>query len=144
MSTDAFDEMFAGRGPKPFTDRVGRADDFATNRPTDGSYRPYGFLPASGISQVCEVSYWMDHADVAEGIAFQYRFLMSVRYTGHDELRLMLPDCVVVIEGHKLNDLRERLGRQQVTFIQEYSPRIWPTPPANDAPVVLKVRVVKG
>ena len=51
---------------------------------------------------------------------------MQVGYVGEEQLKLFLPDCIVVIEGQHLRDLRKKLARHQCTFIQQYSPCIWP------------------
>ncbi|ATQ43123.1 hypothetical protein [Caulobacter mirabilis] len=143
--TDDFDAMFGGRPRPTFADRVGREQP-ATPPPMEsavgaGPYKPYGFLP-SGVGEACDVQRWLDGTEVAEGIEFQYRFLMQIGYVGEEQIKLFLPDCIVVIEGRQLRDLRKRLARRQVTFIAQYNPRVWPTPPAGE-PIVMSIELMR-
>ena len=152
MSDNNFDDVFGRpQAPRPsFTDRLkGQApppqepkpepvaDDFES-----GFYKPYGFLPAGNIGEVCDVRRWIDKTDIAEGIEFQYRFLMQVGYVGEEQLRLFLPDCIVVIEGKHLLDLRKKLARRMVTFMQQHNPRVWPVPP-TDEPVIERIEIMR-
>jgi hypothetical protein len=107
------------------------------------TYKPYGLLPTDGISETCEVVRWIEGTEIPEGIDFQYRFLMQVGFVGEEQLKLFLPDCIVVIEGRCLRDLRKKLARRQVTFIQQYSARVWPAVPPAGEPVVEKIAVVR-
>lgn len=139
MSTeDDFDRVFGGRTPNMpgFAQRVGRASsDPVTAPPLEpkeslvgvGPYKPYGFLPAANLGETCDVQRWLDGTEVAEGIEFQYRFLMQIGYVGEEQIKLFLPDCIIVIEGRQLRDLRKKLARRQVTFIQQFNPRVWPS-----------------
>ena len=150
MSADDFDTAF-GTTPRPpsFAQRVGKADAHATNgeaKETDvgtGAYKPYGFLPTGTINETCEVVRWIEGTEVPEGMDFQYRFLMQVGFVGEEQLRLFLPDCIVVIEGHHLRDLRRKLARRQATFIQQWSPRVWNARPAKGEPIVERIEVVR-
>lgn len=146
---DDFDAIF-GRRPKvqpSFTDRLAREQPAAPAAPAQethvgsGSYKAYGFLPA-GVGEGCDVQRWLDGTEVAEGIEFQYRFLMQVGYVGEEQLKLFLPDCIVLIEGRHLRDLRKKLARRMVTFVQQYNPRVWPLPAAGEA-VIERIEVVR-
>ena len=140
MSGDDFDEIFGGK-PKPrptFAERVGQspprvdrsdpiagmAAEAATEKPTSDLYKPFGFMPA-GVGECCDVQRWIDGTATPEGIEFQYRFLMQIGYVGDEQLKLFLPDCIVVIDGVHLRELRKKLARRQVTFIQQFSPLVW-------------------
>jgi hypothetical protein len=147
LSGDDFDKVF-GSTPKPtsFAQRVAKPDAELADGETaagSGPYKPYGFLPTANMNQNCDVQRWLDNTQIAEGIEFQYRFLMQIGYVGEEQLRLFLPDCIVVIEGMYLRDLRKKLARRQVTFIQQYSPKVWPTPPPKGEPVIEKIEVVR-
>lgn len=149
--SDDFDAVFGAR-PKPatpFADRV-REPPVASAKPppsthdTDvgsSTYRPYGYLPA-GVGEVCDVQRWMDGTEIAEGIEFQYRFLMQVGYVGEEQLKLFLPDCIIVIEGRHLRDLRKRLARRTVTFIAQYNSRVWPSL-SPGTPLVERIEVIR-
>ncbi len=168
MSDDDFDRMF-GSVPTPrptqggFADRLmGEAQSKGYLRsPTnqtpdepneaavgDGPYKPYGYMPAANLGETCDVRRWIDGTEAAEGIEFQYRFLMQIGYVGDEQIKLFLPDCIVVIEGHKLRDLRKKLARRQVTFIQQFSALVWPRPDAGepiiDAIAVMRPEAVRG
>ena len=139
MNGDDFDAIFSGRpaGRPGFTERVARPTGMAspeTGASEDGlgHYKPFGFLPTGNIGECCDVQRWIDGTETAEGIEFQYRFLMQVGYVGDEQLKLFLPDCIVVIEGMRLRELRKKLARRQVTFIQQFSPLIWPRPNAGE------------
>lgn len=162
MTDDDFDRVFGSRTPNAptFADRVTRGEAFggraepkpAASVPTgdpkegtagSGPYKPYGFLPTAHIGESCDVQRWLDSTEIAEGIEFQYRFLMQIGYVGEEQIRLFLPDCIVVIEGKRLRDLRKKLARRQVTFIQQFNPRVWPgSPPANE-PLIERIEVVR-
>jgi hypothetical protein len=153
--SDDVDAMFGGRRPS-FTDRLTRGQfpgpqenappTAATNpielAPDDGAYKPYGFLPANTVGEVCEVRGWVPGTDVPQGIVFQYRFLMQVGFVGDEMLKLMLPDCIVVIEGKHLTDLRHKLSRRMVTFIQQYHGGRWPSSPNGNA-LVERIEVLR-
>jgi hypothetical protein len=147
LSTDEFDAIFAGKQPaKPsFTARLRRVDPGAAEPSEDaagsGLYKPYGAMPA-GTCEGCDVQRWVDHTQIAEGIEFQYRFLMQVGYVGEEQIKLFLPDCIVVIEGKHLRDLRKRMARRQVSFIQQYSALVWPEPPPGE-PIIESIAVVR-
>lgn len=150
MTGDDFNDVF-GSKPKPpsFTERVGKPDapaaggDAKEAKPGSGPYKAYGFLPSGNIGETCDVQRWLEKTEIAEGIEFQYRFLMQIGYVGEEQLKLFLPDCIVVIEGMYLRDLRKKLARRQVTFIQQYSPKVWPTPPPKGEPVIENIEVVR-
>ena len=132
-----------------FTERLGRADPKPTNGEVkeqtvgDGSYKPYGFLPTGNIGETCDIQSWLENTETAQGIEVQYRFLMQVGYVGEEQLKLYLPDCIVVIEGSYLRDLRKKLARRLVTFIQQYSARVWPARPGKGEPTIEKIEVVR-
>lgn len=149
MTGDDFDKAF-GSSPKPpsFAERVGKPEATGSGDPKEakagsGPYKPYGYLPTGNVNETCDVQRWLEQTDIAEGLEFQYRFLMQIGYVGEEQLRLFLPDCIVVIEGMYLRDLRKKLARRQVTFIQQYSPKVWPTPPPRGEAVIEKIEVVR-
>ena len=148
--TDEFDEIF-GRGVTPlpgFADRVKPninptpSSQVAESVVGSGPYKAYGFLPSGTIGEACDVRWWMPGTETIQGIEFQYRFLMQVGYVGDQHLRLFLPDCIVVIEGQRLTDLRKKLARRMVTFIQQHNPRVWAEPPP-DEPIITRIEVVR-
>lgn len=151
MTDDDFNRVFGARQPNhpSFTDRVsrgdsfgGRADPAAETSVGSGPYKPYGYLPTGNVGESCEVRSWVKGSDVAEGVVFQYRFLMQVGFVGDELLRLMLPDAIVVIEGKGLTELRQKLARRMVTFVQQYHPGIWPGSPSGE-PIIDKIEVVR-
>jgi len=149
LSGSEYDKAF-GQRPPPFTERVGRADatpaakhDSKETTAGTGPYKPYGFLPTGNVGESCEVQRWIDGTEMPEGIEFQYRFLMQIGFVGEEQLKLFLPDCIVVIDGMYLRDLRKKLARRQVTFIQEYSPKVWREPPPRGEPFIEKIAVVR-
>lgn len=90
-------------------------------------YKAYGVMP--GGSPDCDVRSWKAlRQDIPEGIMFDYRLLSMVRYSSLDlddvrqEIDLMFPDTIIRIVGRYLDDLRQRVRRRQVSFIQQYSP----------------------
>lgn len=134
---------------RTFTERVGGSDAPA-NAPTPkeevagaGPYKPYGFLPTGTINETCDVQRWLDGTEMPEGIEFQYRFLMQIGYVGEEQIKLFLPDCIVVIDGKNLRDLRKKLARRQVTFIQQFSTRVWPVSSEKGSPVIDKIAVLR-
>src|SRR5690349_637474 len=105
-----------GRGAEPPTPPAEQAAD-------TGEYRAFGCFPTNGLGETCDVQRWIDGTEIAEGIEFQYRFLMQVGYVGEEEIRLMLPDTIILLEGRHLRELRKKLARRQVHHIAQYSPR---------------------
>jgi hypothetical protein len=152
LTTDAFDRAFGSvsstrAGGMTFAERLGRADA----RPSEateqvagtGQYKPYGYLPTNSIGETCDVQRWLDGTEVAEGVEFQYRFLMQTGYVGEEQIRLFLPDCIILIEGRNLRELRKKLARRQVTFIQQYSPKVWPEQPMPGEAFISRIQVLR-
>ncbi len=131
-----------------FTERLGRSEPKEHSAETkdqaagNGAYKPYGFLP-TGIGETCEVSRWIEGTDIQEGLDFPYRLLMQVGFTGEEQLKLFLPDCIVVIDGEHLRDLRKKIARRQCTFIQQYSAKVWPDAPAKGEPIIENISMVR-
>jgi len=132
-----------------FAERLGRADSKQTNGEAKettagtGQYKPYGYLPTNTVGDTCDVQRWLDGTEIPEGIEFQYRFLYQIAYSGEEEIRLFLPDCIVVIEGRHLRELRKKLSRRQVTFVQQYSMRIWSDRPCDGDAIIEKIQIVR-
>jgi hypothetical protein len=107
-------------------------------------YRPFGTLPGASGPRACEVRRWIDGTEIPEGIVFHYRLLLRIDFTGEEELRLVLPDTLVSLHGARLDVLRQALMREQVTFIQQYSPRVWPGGKKQGEPVITTIDIVRG
>lgn len=142
--TQDFDALFRPSGG--WAKRVAGDDPSASVAPQEtaedqqgGEYRAYGFVPSDDL-HACEVSWWLTH-DVPQGQEFQYRYLVRVGFVGDDQLHLMLTDCIIAIEGKHLHDLRKRLSRGKVTFIQAFNPKRWPKPPDTE-PIIEKVQLL--
>ena len=158
MSDSDFDQVF-GRRPegRGFVERVGGSQPFggrndpvaaialeaASERPAPGVYKAFGFIPAGTINQSCEVRSWVDGTDVADGVVFFYRLLMQIGFTGTSELRLMLPDNIVVLTGCNLEPLRLALTRQLATYIQQSSKRVWAIPPDPGETVIERIEIIR-
>lgn len=151
MTANDFDSAF-GTSPAgsrtSFTERVGRADapppaDSKEAASGTGIYKAYGYLPTNTVGETCDVQRWLNETDVAEGIEFQYRFLMQIGYVGDEQIRLFLPDCIVVIDGKNLRELRKKLARRQVTFVQQYTAKIWGAAPSPSETIIHKIQVVR-
>jgi hypothetical protein len=133
---DGFAKRVRRDGPAPANDDHKEAED-------EAGYRAYGFLPTNSVGETCEVKRWIDGTTKAEGIEFQYRFLTQIGFVGDEQIRLFLPDCIVVIEGAHLLELRKRLARRQITFIQQYSVKIWPKAPPYSDSLVERIEVLR-
>ena len=141
MRDDEFDRMFGRKTPdaRPsFVDRVTRGEAFGSRQEppqppleteafmsTSDGYRAFGMMPSSQVHASCELRWWMEGTTVPEGLAFPYRLLMEVGFSGEDTLRLLLPDKVVEIVGSQLEPLRQGLMRQRVTFVQQWNSKVW-------------------
>lgn len=145
MTGSDFDQAFGTtQRPTNFAQRLGKPEPLGESQTTvgTGAYKPYGFMP-NGITETCEVVRWMEGTEVAEGIEFQYRFLMQVGFVGEEQLKLFLPDCIVVIDGKHLGDLRKKLARRQCTFIQQFSSRVWPKLRPHGEPLIETIQIVR-
>lgn len=151
MSDSDFENVFGTghSGRAPFAERVGRTDPARPNGTAasaetagSGAYKPYGFMPAGG-TETCEIVSWVPGTLTSTGIDFQYRFLVCVGFVGEEQLKLFLPDSIVVIEGTKLLEIRKKLARRQVTFIAEYSAKVWPERPPKGETVIEKIAIVR-
>jgi hypothetical protein len=158
MSDSDFDRVF-GRRPegRGFVERVGGSQplggrndpvgamalEAASEEPVPGIYKAFGFIPAGTINQSCEVRSWVDGTDIADGVVFFYRLLMQIGFTGTNELRLMLPDNIVVLTGRNLEPLRLALTRQLATYIQQHSKRIWSASVGSDETFIERIEVVR-
>lgn len=145
MSDSDFDRAFGGNGAPRFAERVGRATsaEVSADTPEGGIYRAFGQLATGDVSETCDVRRWLDGTDMPEGIEFQYRFLTQIAYVGEEEIRLFLPDCIIVIAGKRLRDLRKKLARRQVSFMQQFSARVWPSAPSTGEPMIDSIKVIR-
>lgn len=161
MTDSDFDQVFGRRAEprKSFAERVagpaafgGRNDpvaamalEAASEQVAPGTYKAFGHMPSGGhLNQSCEVRSWMDGTDVPDGVVFFYRLLMQIAFTGTNELRLMLPDSIVVLTGQNLEPLRQALTRQLATYIQQYSKKVWPTPAAPGETVIERIEIIRS
>lgn len=145
--TDRYDDAIHRR-PPAWTQRVDQrppgqeappiAPDFGPS-PQDGEYRAYGVTPTDDLES-CDIAWWLGH-DTPQGQEVQYRFVVRIGYVGEEQINLMLADAIISIEGRRLRDLRKRLSRGRVSFIQAFNPRIWPRP-SEDAPIVERVTIL--
>jgi len=142
LTAKDFDEAFGGAPSSRI--KVGEQGPRSGEAKTEpGVYKAFGFLPSGNIGETCEVQRWLDASDIADGVEFQYRFLMRVGFVGEEHLRLYLTDCIIVIEGKHLRELRKMLARRQVTFIQQYSRRVWPKEPPKGETIVTRIEVLR-
>ncbi|HEY4942296.1 MAG TPA: hypothetical protein VII56_12785 [Rhizomicrobium sp.] len=138
--SNEFDDIF--QRSSAWTQRV---NDVRPNAPDgeqivgSGPYKPYGYTPADDLD-TCDITWWLV-GDVPQGQQIAYRFLIRASYIGDDQLHLILSDCILAIEGKHLHDLRKRVMRGRVTFIQAFNPRVWPKPPDGE-PIVTKIRLL--
>ncbi len=151
MTTSDFDKVFGGtKAAMSHLERLGRADAPKTGASTkaetvgSGPYKAYGYLPTSSIGLSCDVQRWVEGTEIPEGLEFQYRLMLQVAYTGEHHLRIHLPDSIIVVEGRLLTDLRKKLNRQQVTFIQQFNPRVWRDLPPNGEAVIERISIFSG
>jgi hypothetical protein len=140
--SDDFDAIFQhpkGAWAQRVADPRPAPEEAESAATVDAPYRAYGFTPADDLD-TCDIGWWLT-GDVPQGQAIQYRFLVRVGYIGDDQIHLMLTDAIIAIEGKHLHDLRKRLARGRVTFVQAFNPKIW-SAPAEGEPVVTKVSVL--
>lgn len=157
--SDDFDQVF-GRRPEPrqsFAERFGPGQAFggrndpvaamaleaASEQPTPGTYKAFGFIPAGTINQSCEVRSWVDGTDVPDGVVFFYRLLMQIAFTGTNELRLMLPDSIVVLTGRNLEPLRQALTRQLATYVQQFSKKVWSAAVGPGETMIERIEIIR-
>jgi hypothetical protein len=159
MSDSDFDKVFGERtDPRPsFAKRVaqgqafggrhdpiaGMAIEAATEKLEPAVYKAFGFIPAGTVNQSCEVRTWVDGTDVPDGVVFFYRLLMQIAFTSTTELRLMLPDTIIVLTGQNLEPLRLSLTRQHATYIQQHSRRVWPSPMASAETLIDRIEIIR-
>jgi hypothetical protein len=135
-------EDFLSRPHTSWTGRTGREqpkDDDAYASPEDGRYKAFGFNPSDDI-ETCNVAWWLT-ADTPQGQELLYRFLIRIGYLGDESLHLMLTDCIIHIEGRNLRELRKKLARRRVTYIQAFNPMAWAAPPASE-PLIEKITLL--
>ena len=130
--TDEIDEMFPDPTlRKSFTERVGgppvRTDGEALPALPRGmkEYEPWGYQAGGRADEGCTVYSWVDGTTISTGTHFPWRLYLGCDFHDDTELRILLPHRIIVVEGQKLDDLRHRLGRQAVAFIQQCNPGIW-------------------
>lgn len=159
MSDSDFDQVF-GRRPEQkqsFVQRVGappvfggRSDpaaamavESASEQPMPGVYKAFGFMPSGQINQNCEVRSWVDGTDVPDGTVFYYRLLMQIGFTGTNELRLMLPDSIIVLTGANFDPLRQALSRQLVTYVQQFSKKVWSACGGPGETLIQRIEIIR-
>lgn len=143
--THEFEEFLA----RPHTSWTGRTAKAATAPPpvTDdydaeptGAYKAFGSAPGDDIES-CSITWWLT-ADVPQGQEVMYRYLMRVGFIGNEELHLMLTDCLIHIKGRNLGELRRKLARRKVTYVQAFNPNTWPLP-QDGQPVVESITLMQ-
>lgn len=105
----------------------------------DGEYRAYGVTPTDDLD-TCDIAWWLGH-DTPQGQDVQYRFMVRIGYVGDEQVNLMLTDAIISIEGQNLRDLRKRLSRRRVTFVQAFNPKVWPQPPRGE-PLIERISIL--
>ncbi|MEI9994910.1 MAG: hypothetical protein WDM91_09975 [Rhizomicrobium sp.] len=149
MTARDFDRTANAVATQTFAERLGRGQPLppspaAVEQPArHDAYRAYGAMAAEGIAETCDIQGWMENTTIAQGTEVQYRFLMRTDYVGEEQIKLFLPDCIVVIDGAHLRDLRKKLARRQVTFVQQYSPCIWQSTPPKGEAIVERISIVR-
>lgn len=139
--TGSYDEMFQPRQPN-WTQRVDprpAPPEPAARTTEDGRYRAFGHTPSEDL-ETCDIAWWLGH-DTPQGQEVQYRFLVRTAYVGDEQINLFLTDAIISIEGRNLRELRKRLSRRRVTFIQAFHPGLWPRPPEGD-PIIERIRIL--
>jgi len=155
--TDDADDIWGRRSAKPsFTERLTAGasssvppmlrelpeGDLPSVDAGSSAYKPYSYLPTRAGGDYFDALTWTPGTTQPEGVSLQYRFVTGVHFAGTGMLRLTTPDTVVMIEGRHLDDLRQKLNRRLITRIQQYHPRLWPHPPA-DEPVIERVEILR-
>lgn len=137
-----YDDMFH-RPNAGWTQRVGEPTEAVEDEPArsteDGLYRPYGVTPTDDLDS-CDIAWWLGH-DTPQGQDVQYRFIVRIGYVGEEQINLFLTDAIISIEGRNLTELRKRLRRRKVTFIQAFNPKRWPILPPPNEPLVQKISI---
>lgn len=138
-----YDDVFH-RPNGGWTQRVGEppaapAPDEPARSTEDGQYRPFGITPTDDL-ETCDIAWWLGH-DTPQGQEVQYRFMIRTAYVGDEQINLMLTDAIISIEGRHLRELRKRLSRRKVTFIQAFNPRLWPQP-GPDQPLIERISIL--
>lgn len=121
MSGDPFDRDRQQPDGDPFA--RGKSIQFAGTP----EYHPYGWKPQG--TETCEVI-WYDtmRQEAREGTFWHYKTLLRVGYqetdlsSGRMALVLYLADVNVLIEGHHLYPLMERLRSYECAQIEQFSP----------------------
>lgn len=114
----------------------------AVETANDGAYKAYGFLPTA-VGESVDIQRWVDGTQIPEGIEAQYRFIFQIAYTGEDEIKIYMPECIVLITGQHLRELRRKLARRQVTFIQQYSAKVWAEVPPKGEAIVESIEILR-
>jgi hypothetical protein len=131
-----------------FTERIGRTDPKAVVNEAGealagtGAYKAFGYMP-SGIAETCDIQGWLENSETAHGVEVPFRYIMQIGYVGEEQIKLFLPDCIIVIEGAYLRELRKMLARRQCTFIQQFSQRVWRDPPPKGEAIIEKIAIVR-
>jgi hypothetical protein len=144
LTANDFDKAFGSNGRSTtFANRTGKPEANGEVFVGAGPYKAYGFIPAGTVNETCEVIRWVDGTEIPEGIDFPYRLLLQIAFVGEEQLKLFLPDCIVVIEGRNLRDLRRKIARRQATFIWQYSARVWPSRPPSCETLIDRIQIVR-
>lgn len=105
----------------------------------DGEYRAYGVTPTDDLD-TCDIAWWLGN-DTPQGQEVRYHYIVRIGWVGDEQINLMLTDAIITIEGQWLRDLRKRLSRRKVTFIQAYHSKHWPKP-ALGQPLVERIGIL--
>jgi hypothetical protein len=137
----------AALGPRPesFAERLNKVVLAETRDQTavgSGLYKPYGYMP-SGVGESCDIQRWIEGTEKPTGVEVFYKFLIQLGYVGEEQIKLYFPDAIIILDGSNLLELRKKLARRQITFIQQWSSRVWPDLPPKGEPVIASIKIVR-
>jgi len=69
-----------------------------------------------------------------------YQYLVDVMWDGDkgEQIGLVFSHTTILVSGKNLQDLAQQLAGEKVQFIQEFDPKRWPMP-AADEPVITSI-----
>ena len=144
--SDDIEEMFDLEPRRTFTDRVAKrstASDTQIQLPSQlTNYEPYGYLGGGRAEEGCAIYTWLDGTQIPTGTEFPWRLYMGTDFHNDTELRILLPHRIILIEGRRLDELRQKLRRGSVNFIQEFHAALWPLP-TTSSPLIEKIQIIK-
>lgn len=120
-----------------------QAEQQAKQKPVETDQPDKGPYKAFGLNQAKDRQLKIDIRDGrGGGMLLSYSYLTRVIYTTGKSLTLCFTDCIITVNGSRLEKLREFLQDEKVRYIQVFNENRF-YQPKDEEPVINKIKLIE-